>query len=84
MLWRLDKTAFLVYCIGMLEKRKLELVSERNRLLAIVNADEDINAVNASIDLELVDKELAMVIEAIEISSWGELPPPPKENCIVI
>ena len=68
MLWRLDKTAFLVYCIGMLEKRKLELLSERNRLLAIVNASNDENAVNASIDLQLVDLELGMVIESIELN----------------
>ena len=72
MLWRLDKTAFLVYCIGMLEKRKLELLSERNRLLVIVNASNDENAVNASIDLELVDLELGMVIEAIELNKgWS-------------
>ena len=56
------------YCIGMLEKRKLELLSERNRLLAIVNASNDENAVNASIDLQLVDLELGMVIESIELN----------------
>ena len=50
----------------MLEKRKLELISERNRLLAIVNASNDENAGDAWIDLELVDLELGMVIEAIE------------------
>ena len=56
----------------MLEKRKLELISERNRLLAIVNASNDDNAVNAWIDLELVDIELGMVIEAIELNKgWS-------------
>ena len=56
----------------MLEKRKLELLSERNRLLVIVNASNDENAVNASIDLELVDLELGMVIEAIELNKgWS-------------
>ena len=69
MLWRLDKTAFLVYCIGMLEKRKLELLSERNRLLVIVNASNDTKAGDAWIDLELVDLELGMIIDAIELNA---------------
>ena len=58
----------------MLEKRKLELISERNRLLAIVNADEDRSILglpkvwgeSALWDLEDVDLELAEVTEAIE------------------
>ena len=58
----------------MLEKRKLELISERNRLLAIINhyptpyTGVSRHRVQAWVDLELVDNELGMVIEAIELS----------------
>ena len=53
----------------MLEKRKLELLSERNRLLVIVNASNDTKAGDAWIDLELVDLELGMIIDAIELNA---------------
>ena len=63
------------YCIGMLEKRKLELVSERNRLLAIINhyptpyKGVTRHQVQAWVDLELADNELGEVIDAIELNA---------------